>query len=125
LDVASAVELALQPWEVSVSVVGRDNSPIGGAQVVLIDGHTGYTYTATTDLAGSALISPTFAGNFTLQVHGNVGVVEIDKIELVNQGAAGQFETWHPQATHIHVLYDEAVITLPSRHYMPGIMSHP
>ena len=117
--------MALQPWEVSVSVVGREGAAISGAQVNWIDGRTGYTYTATTDVGGSAIISPTLAGNFTLQVLGNAGTVEIENIGLVNQGITGDLQTMQSQAAQIHLLYDEAVVPFPSRHFMPGIMSTP
>jgi hypothetical protein len=125
LDVASAVEMALQPWEVSVSVVGRDGAPIGGANLIWIDGRTGYTYTATTDVGGNALISPILAGDFSVQVLGNAGPMEVDNITLVNQGTISDPQTMHPQSTQIQLLYDVAVVPYPSRHYLPGILYTP
>jgi subtilisin family serine protease len=116
LDVAAAVELAMQPWELTVVVTDSVGAPVVGAQVTWIDARTGYTTTAATGVDGNVIISPTLAGAYTLQVEAEAGMVEIANIMLVNEGTATS-----PQTVRYDILYDQAVVPYPSRHYLPGI----
>jgi subtilisin family serine protease len=116
LDVAAAVEMALQPWEVTVSVTDGVGAPVAGAALTWIDGRTAYSYTATTNESGSALTTPMLAGQYTLQVQGSAGVVEVDNIVL-EVGELGS----DPRTKHFNVLYDPALVPYPARHFMPGI----
>jgi subtilisin family serine protease len=116
LDVAAAVEMAMQPWQVSVAVTNGVGAPVVGATVTWIDARTNFTATATTDMMGAATISPTLAGNYRLQVRDDAGIVEIDGIELATESDSPRRE--------IAVLYDATQVPFPSRHYLPGIRLH-
>jgi hypothetical protein len=117
LDVAAALEMAMNSWAVTVSVTDKAGAPLPGAEISWIDALTGYTYEVSTDLAGSVVLSPTFSGQYTLQVRAEAGMVEIGDIHLVNEETGGGL-----QAVRYAVLYDEVVVPYPSRHYMPGIL---
>src|SRR5690606_38896701 len=113
LDGAAAVELALQRWEVRVAVMNGGPAPRAGAEVFWIDARTGYSYTASSDVSGTATISPTLAGVYTLQVRGAAGTVEIENLALVNEGTDS-----NPRTMRFEVLYDEAVVPFESRHFL-------
>jgi hypothetical protein len=115
LDVAAAVEMAMQPWSVTVTVTDSVGLPVAGAELTWIDVRTGYTQSVTTDAAGTATIINTFEGEYTLQVRGSGGTVQIDPITLEDEGTGGNL------AVHLDVLYDQTVTPTPSRHYLPGI----
>jgi hypothetical protein len=117
--VAAAVEMALRPWNVTVAVSDSVGTPVVDAQVIWIDARTGYTYTATTNIGGSAVITPMLAGLYTLQVVGDAGTLQRDNVELVNEGTAGE-----PQTMHIDFLYDKTLIPYPEQIYLPGILAN-
>jgi serine protease AprX len=114
LDVAAAVEMALQPWHVTVTVTNGVGAPLVGGEVMWIDANTGYSTTATTDMGGVVTISPTLIGTYSLQVRDEAGIVEIDNITLPTDGGEPIIE--------LVVFYDAAQVPYPSRHYLPGIM---
>jgi serine protease AprX len=117
LDIAAAVQMAQQPWEISVSVTSTLGLPLSGAEVTLLDERTGYTKTATTDIQGTAHITPTLAGAYTLQVrHGLGEPVETENIKLNSDGGASG-----PRIKQISVLYIEPDQPLPNTHFLPSI----
>lgn len=99
LDVAAAVEMA-QPWQTTVTVSDTVGAPVAGATVTWIDARTAYTYSATTNIQGSALITPMLAGLYSVTVQGATGVVETSTVELANTGDVGE-----PQTRHVDLLY--------------------
>lgn len=115
LDVAAAVEMAMQAWSVTVTVTDSMGLPVAGAELTWIDARTGYTRSVMTDAAGTATIVNTFEGEYTLQVRGSAGTVQSDPITLEDEGTGGDL------AMHLDVLYDQTVTPTPSRHYLPGI----
>jgi hypothetical protein len=115
LDVAAAVEMALQPWEVDVTVTNDHGKAVAGVAVNWIDTRTGYTYTATTDVSGTADIPLIFGGDYQLQVHGNAGTVAFDNVKLVNGGIGGADQTMH-----YDIVYDNQI-----QLYLPGIRGNP
>ena len=117
LDIAAAVQMAQQPWEITVNVTNSLGSPLSGAEVTLLDERTGYTYTATTDMQGTVHITPTLAGGYTLQVRYDRGEpVETENIQLTNDaGGSG------PRIKQLNVLYIEPDQPLPNTHFLPSI----
>jgi subtilisin family serine protease len=112
LDAEAAVKLALQPWSVTVAVTDNVGAPVTGAAVTLVDGRTGYTYTAVTDVSGTVAISPVLAGEYELHVQEGTGIVETKPVQLVNDGSS------EPKTTRIDVLYKRI-----EQLFLPGILS--
>ena len=119
LDVAAAVEMALRPWNVTVAISDSVQAPVAGAQVIWVDERTGYTYTTTTSISGTATITPMLAGVYTLEVVGEAGALQMDDVALVNDGTAEE-----PQAMRIDFLYDETLIPYPEQIYLPDILAN-
>ncbi len=118
LDVAAAVEMALQPWDVTVAVTDSVGAPVASADVTWIDERTGYTLTTTTNISGTATLSPVLAGHYTLRVQREPSIVERDDIKLVNEGT-GQ----DPKHAHFDVILEADVVPFPEQHFLPGIIS--
>jgi subtilisin family serine protease len=124
LDVAAAVEMAMQPWELTIAVRDEMGEAVGDAEVVWIDARTGYTHTQTTDVRGSVFISPTLVGTYTLQIRTEAGTLELDSIALAIE-TPDETPDDTPRTRRIDVLYDESVIAFPTRHYLPRIGTRP
>lgn len=82
LDVATAVEMAMHPWQVTVAVTDSVGAPVAGTEVVWIDARTGYTYTASTNEEGTATISPILPGEYALQLSHTEVDFRIERIGL-------------------------------------------
>jgi subtilisin family serine protease len=121
LDAEAAVKLGLRPWTVEVSIVDPSGVPVTGAQAIWIDARTGYTSTATSDVAGNAVLSPLLAGTYTLKVQEDASAVEVDNLQLTNPETNTVPSGVQLSTAHFTVLFDKAVVHFPARHYMPGI----
>lgn len=126
MDIAAAVKMALQPWEVTVAVTDSVGAPLDGANVTWIDARTGYTHTATTNISGTATISPTLAGQYTLQVVHADEVNSLAAIELAED--AQDSVTGSATATTFVYGYmadPHAPVQLPveQRYFLPWIFS--
>lgn len=89
LDVAAAVELALQPWHSTVTVTDSLGAPQANVAVSWTDARTGYVYTTTTDIEGSAVITPMLRGEYTLQVDNSHETVVLAGIDFDKQTVTG------------------------------------
>lgn len=114
LDVAAAVGMAQKPWEVTVAVTDSGGAAVAGAGVTWIDTRTGYVYTGTTGVEGTATITPVLSGQYTLLVDSAAGIIEKGDLTL------DPLDKTEPLAARIDVQYDEVV--LPYRLYLPGIV---
>ena len=123
LDVAAAVEMALQPWEVTVAVTDTLGAPLVGADVTWIDARTGYTYTAATNISGIATITPTLAGTYTLQVVHADDTNTLADIELVEQTVQGSAVA--TAFTYSYVADPQATEQLPVElhYFLPSIFA--
>jgi subtilisin family serine protease len=70
LDALQAVEMALNPSTVTVTVTTetRNGQPFSGAQVIMQDKLTGYRYAATASKEGVAVFMPIYAGAYAVGV---------------------------------------------------------
>jgi subtilisin family serine protease len=116
LDVAAAVEMAMHPWEVTLAVADNEAMPVAAAEVLWVDTRTGYTRTATTDISGTITLSPTFSGQYTMQVRTDAGMIELGPVDLLNDEPSSA-----PRTLHYDVLFDESTFVFPMRLYMPSI----
>jgi subtilisin family serine protease len=124
LDVAAAVEMAMQPWEVTIAVRDVMGEAVDDAEVMWIDTRTGYTHTQTTDVSGSVFISPTLVGTYTLQIRTGAGTLALDPIAFaVDTPDETPGDT--SRTRRIDVLYDQSVLAYPTRHYLPRIGARP
>jgi hypothetical protein len=61
LDALAAVQMALSPARVEAGVRDCTDRPIGSAQVALNDLYTGFVYSTTTSVTGTATVNPIYA----------------------------------------------------------------
>ena len=126
MDIAAAVKMALHPWEVTIAVTNSVGAPLVGAEVTWIDARTGYTHTETTNISGTATISPTLAGQYTLQVAHADEVNTLAAIELAED--AQDIMMGNARATTFaygYIADPHAPVQLPveQRYFLPWIFS--
>lgn len=122
LNVAAAVDMALQPWDVTIAVTdGRVTDsvdvPLVGATLRWIDVRTGFVVSSTTNASGLVQIFPTLAGEYIVEVETDAGTMRIENIVLVNNGIGGD-----PQQFRLDVRYDPAVTPYFEHLFLPGIL---
>ena len=98
LDVRAAIELALQPFNVTVEVLGENTAGIADYGVLLVDTLTGYTYLSDTPYTGVVRFSGLVAGDYQLQIIVNDQILDGGILEVnTSRGdyqlasAAGEF----------------------------------
>lgn len=121
LDVNAAVEMALQPWDVTITVTsgitGSVGEPVVGATVRWVDVRTGFVVSGTTNISGTVQISPTLAGQYIVEVIADAGIVTIENVMLVNDGVGGD-----PQPFDLDILFDPAATPFSEQIFLPGIL---
>jgi subtilisin family serine protease len=116
LDVAAAVDMALRPWDVTVTVTDSAGLPVVGAAVTWIDARTGYTYTATTGVEGRALITLLLRGEYTVNVRSAEETIEAAGIQLVGSNVTGS-----RAANLFSFTYLAAASTNKYHYYLPRV----
>lgn len=82
LDVYTAVQMALAPWQAAIQVADAEDKPQDQVRVALVDELTGYLYTARTGFDGVARLPRVYAGSYTMRVGEGGGAVRIPGIQL-------------------------------------------
>lgn len=117
LNVTAAVEMALQPWEVTIAVTDSVDAPLAGATVRWVDVRTGFVISGTTNASGVVQISPTLAGQYIVEVEANAGTVIVENIVLANESSGGD-----PQQFYLGVRYDPVDPPFSEQLFLPGIL---
>jgi len=68
LNVLKAVEMALNPATVTITVTHAGGLPLVDATVVLVDNVTGYRYFGRVNAAGVAIFSPIYVGSYAVRL---------------------------------------------------------
>ncbi|MCC6455318.1 MAG: S8 family serine peptidase [Caldilineaceae bacterium] len=118
LDVAAALELAMQPLEVTVTVTDSVGAPVEGATVNWLDARTGYTYTTTTRIDGSAVITPMLLGGYTLEVQSGAETATVEGVELLTFDVSGS-----SAASTFNFTYRAGAPTVEYHHYLAPIFA--
>lgn len=82
LDVAAALEMAQQPWQVTVEVLDLEGNPPANATVVWEDVETGYRVAAQTSADGMAQFDLVWPGRYTLTVQFGRATLRAPEFEL-------------------------------------------
>jgi hypothetical protein len=69
LDILNAVQMALDPWQVVVTVKDMQGWPVNGATVTIRDNLTGFAYQTISTTNGTALIPDLYWGQYRLSVN--------------------------------------------------------
>jgi subtilisin family serine protease len=106
LDVAAAVDMALNLWDVTVTVTDSLGAPLAGVDVTWLDSRTGYAYTTTTGIDGSAAITPMLRGEYTLEIQraaesSAVAGIELVEADVTGSGTANSFVFAYHADNHI------------------------
>ncbi len=90
LDVAAALAMARQPWQVEVTVVDADGDPLAGAVVEWEDLETGYLVQMQTSADGVARLDLVWAGRYALRVQVGEEELGVPAIELTSDVQDGE-----------------------------------